>query len=166
MAIVEKKESEVYFKNKINTYANHYIERRPFLPVEKYFENLQEKGENLQRSEKYAYAITKNLQKFAFKNIIIWDKEEYITICIGNDGIKSNCLKIGLFKNYEWTEDVRFWAIEVAHRVRRRGLGTALVDAVLKEIPKGAYIRVHHDYSNGFWKSIEKKYNDYTWNLW
>ena len=153
-------------ENKEFTYANHYIERTLVLPIEKYFENLQEKGKNLQRSEIYAVAVIKNLQRFAFKYTTIWDEDEYVTICISNDGIKSNCLKIALYKNYEWTEDVRFWAINVACRVRKTGLGGRLVDAVLKEIPPKSYIRVHHDYSNGFWKHIEKKYNDYTWNLW
>ena len=153
-------------ENKKFTYANHYIEKTLVLPIEQYFKNLQEKGENLQRNEKYAFAVLKNLQKFAFKNITIWDEDGYVSIRIRNGGMDSNWFEVALFKSDDWMEDVRFWTINVACRVRKTGLGGRLVDAVLKEIPKGSYIRVHHDNSNGFWKHIEQKYNDYTWNLW
>ena len=166
MAIVEKSESEIYFGNKRTTYANHSIENELVLPIEKYFKNLQKKGENLQRNEKYAYAVLKNLQKFGFKYLTIWEDDEDVTFRIRNGSMDSNWLEVALFKSDEWIEDVRFWTIVVANRVRKKGLGGALVDAVLKEIPPKSYIRVHHDYSNGFWKHIEKKYNDYTWNLW
>jgi len=148
------------------TYANHYIENTLVLPIEKYVENLQKKGKNLQRSEKYAAAVLKNLQKFAFKFTTIWDDDEDVTFRIRNGSMDSNWLEVALYKREDWIEDVRFWTINVACRVRKTGLGGALVDAVLKEIPKGSYIRVKHDYSNGFWKHIEQKYNDYTWNLW
>ncbi len=46
-----------------------------------------------------------------------------------------------------------------------KGKGSKMVDAVLKDFPKGWTPAVVMDWSDGFWDSMKEKYNHYEWMM-
>lgn len=46
-----------------------------------------------------------------------------------------------------------------------KGNGSKMVDAVLKDFPKDWQPAVIMDWSNGFWKKMEKKYSNLEWMM-
>lgn len=46
-----------------------------------------------------------------------------------------------------------------------KGNGSKMVDAVLKDFPKDWQPAVIMDWSNGFWKKMEKKYDNLDWMM-
>jgi hypothetical protein len=45
----------------------------------------------------------------------------------------------------------------------RKGNGSKMVDAILKDFPKDWHPAVIMDWSNGFWDKIKEKHNDLEW---
>jgi hypothetical protein len=48
---------------------------------------------------------------------------------------------------------------------KRSGMGTKMVEAIISELPKDWLIQIHHDWSGGFWKSMKRRFSEWTWNL-
>jgi hypothetical protein len=137
------------------------------LTAEKLFARLRTSDDEAKLQKglgRYAESVCHNLKTFSLP-IRIFDHKDRICFNIGNSVISGLATELDVLLSKD-DDYVCFYSIRVANKKRHKGLGGALVDAVLREIPQGAYIRVHHDGSGGFWEHLRDKYNGYEWNLW